>query len=184
MTWDAFHRRGEVLRNVLEHAETHRDGALPMELPGVAETFGDELTLLGALQLRWHTRLAGAIERELMGQPVDLESAVTTAWRKNATELAGLRAILDACTESPASEEMAAMLEKAHGKDWTLMAAMAGKASPADHAAARVGRAIEQQAREAYRPGAARPGEPGRRRAAPARQSLLDRVKAHLHLAA
>ena len=64
MTWDAFHRRGEVLRNVLEHAETHRDGALPMELPGVAETFGDELTLLGALQLRWHTRLAGAIERD------------------------------------------------------------------------------------------------------------------------
>jgi hypothetical protein len=184
MTWDAFHRRGEVLRNVLEHAETHRDGALPMELPGVAETFGDELTLLGALQLRWHTRLAGAIERELMGQPVDLESAVTTAWRKNATELAGLRAILDACTESPASEEMAAMLEKAHGKDWTLMAAMAGKASPADHAAARVGRAIEEKAREAYRPGAARQGEPGRRRAVSARQSLLERVKAHLHLAA
>ncbi|HET8982469.1 MAG TPA: hypothetical protein VFN47_07265, partial [Pedococcus sp.] len=84
MTWDAFHRRGEVLRNVLDHAETHRDGALPMELPGVAETFGDETTLLGALQLRWHTRLAGTIERELMGQPMDLESAVMTAWRKTA----------------------------------------------------------------------------------------------------
>jgi adenine-specific DNA glycosylase len=55
-----------------------------MELPGVAETFGDELTLLGALQLRWHTRLAGDIERELMGQPMDLEAAVTAAWRKSA----------------------------------------------------------------------------------------------------
>src|SRR3546814_12105963 len=76
MTWDAFHRRGEVLRNVLEHAETHRDGRLPMELAGVAETFGDELSLLGALQLRWHTRLAGSIERELLGRPMDPAAAV------------------------------------------------------------------------------------------------------------
>jgi hypothetical protein len=179
MTWDAFHRRGEVLRNVLEYAEAHRDGALPMELPGVAETFGDELTLLGALQLRWHTRLAGTIERELMGQRMDLEAAVMTAWRKAATELAGVRAILDAYTEAPGSDEMAQMLEKAHAKDWTLMASMAGKASPADLGAARVGRAIEQKAREAYRP-TVRPAAAGRRRAVPARQSLLERVKAHL----
>jgi hypothetical protein len=181
MTWDAFHRRGEVLRNVLDHAENHRDGVLPMELPGVAETFGDEVTLLGALQLRWHTRLAGAIERELMGQPMELETAVAKAWRKTATELAGLRAILDAYTEAPLSEEMAQILDKAHRKDWTLMAAMAGKASPADHAAARVGRAIERKAREAYRPEAVRPQQAGRRRAdASAKQSLLRRVKAHL----
>jgi hypothetical protein len=151
-----------------------------MEVPGVAETFGDELTLLGALQLRWHTRLAGAIERELMGQPMDLESAVMSAWRKTATDLAGLRAILDACTDAPRSDEMAQMLDKAHRKDWTLMAAMAGKASPADTGAARVGRAIEQRAREAYRPTAGGPTGVGRRRAEPARPSLLERVKAHL----
>jgi hypothetical protein len=181
MTWDAFHRRGEVLRNVLQHADTQRDGVLPMELPGVAETFGDEVTLLGALQLRWHTRLAGTIERELMGQPMDLEAAVLTAWRKAASELAGVRAILDACTEAPASDEMAQMLETAHRKDWTLMAAMAGKASPSDKGAARVGRALEHRAREAYSPLRARSNEVGRRRAEPsARQSILDRVKAHL----
>ncbi|HSE08746.1 MAG TPA: hypothetical protein VLB29_08770 [Nocardioidaceae bacterium] len=181
MTWDAFHRRGEVLRNVLEHAETYRDGELPMELPGVAETFGDELTLLGALQLRWHTRLAGTIERELMGQPMDLEASVMTAWRKTATDLAGLRAILDGYTAAPLSGEMAQMLDKAHRKDWTLMAAMSGKASPADKAAPRVGRAIEQKAREAYRPRPSGSNLPGRRRAeAPTRQSLMKRVKAHL----
>jgi hypothetical protein len=181
MTWAAFHRRGEVLRNVLDHAETHRDGALPMEMPGVAETFGDDVTLLGALQLRWHTHLAGAIERELMGQPMDLESAVLTAWRKTATDLAGLRAILDACTSEPTSEEMARMLETAHRKDWTLMAAMAGKASPSDDRAADVGRALEQKARAAYRPDAGRAREVGRRRAeSPLRPSLLRRVKAHL----
>ena len=180
MTWDAFHRRGEVLRNVLAHAETHRDGRLPMELAGVAETFGDELTLLGALQLRWHTRLAGSIERELMGQPMELESAVMTAWRKTATELAGLRAIIDAYTEEPRSEEMAAMLDKAHRKDWTLMAAMAGKVGPADERAARVGRTIEQKAREAYRPTVVRRPAAGRHAADAARPSLLERFKAHL----
>lgn len=176
MTWDAFHRRGEVLRNVLAHADATRDGVLPMELPGVRETFGDELTLLGALQLRWHTHLAGAIERELMDQPMDLESAVMSAWRKSVGALAGVRAILDARTGSPSSEEMARMLDTARRKDWTLMAAMAGRASPSDHGAARVGRAIEQRAREAYRPEPA-----GSRRAeGPACRSLLTRVKAHL----
>jgi len=152
-----------------------------MEMPGVAETFGDAGTLLGALQLRWHTHLAGAIERELMGQPMDLESAVLSAWRKTATELAGLRAILDACSAAPASEEMARMLDTAHRKDWTLMAAMAGKASPADDRAADVGRVIEQKARAAYRPDAGRSQQGGRRRAeSPQGPSLLRRVKAHL----
>ncbi|HEY0773877.1 MAG TPA: hypothetical protein VGD51_07345 [Nocardioidaceae bacterium] len=181
MTWDAFHRRGEVLRNVLEHAETHRDGRLPMELAGVAETFGDELSLLGTLQLRWHTRLAGAIERELMGQPMELEVAVMSAWRKTATELAGLRAIIDAYTAEPTSEEMARVLDKANRKDWTLMAAMAGKASPADKGAATVGRAIEQKAREAYRPTAAPASTAaGRHLANDSKRSLLQRFKAHL----
>ena len=179
MAWDAFHRRGEVLRNVLEHAETHRDGALPMEMPGVAETFGDEVSLLGTLQLRWHTRLAGAIERELMGNPMDLEAAVMTAWRITATELTGLRAILDAYTAKPISPEMAAMLDRAHRKDWTLMAAMAGKASPSDRGAARVGRGIEQKARDVWRT-SARPRNAGRHAAAASRQSLLGRFKAHL----
>lgn len=76
---------------------------------------------------------------------------------------------------------MARVLDKAHRKDWTLMAAMAGKASPADDAASRVGRAIERKAREAYRPEAALPQQPGRRRAdTTAKQSFLRRVKAHL----
>ena len=55
MTWTSFHRRGEILRDVIASANRRRDGRLPMDLIGVAETFGDELSLLGALQLRWHT---------------------------------------------------------------------------------------------------------------------------------
>ena len=177
MTWDTFHRRGEVLRAVVDATEARRDGVLPMEMPGVAETFGDELTLIGALQLRWHTRLAGSIERELMDQPMDLESAVMAAWRRTATEMTGVRRILDAYADAPTSEQMARTLTKAHRKDWALMASMAGKASPSDRAAADVGRSIEERARAAYRPVAV-----GRHRADDAEKaaSLLHRIKAHL----
>ncbi len=156
MTWDAFHRRGEVLRAVVDEANARRDGILPMGLPGVAETFGDELALVGALQLRWHTRLAGWIERELMDQPMDLETAVLSAWRRTATELAGVRAILDASTEAPTSQAMTDALRTATRKDWALMAAMAGKAGAQDSRAVAVGRDIEQRARAAYRPTAGR----------------------------
>lgn len=175
MTWDTFHRRGEVLRAVLDEVESRRDGVLPLGLPGVAETFEDELALLGALQLRWHTRLAGAIERELSDHPTDLEAAVLTAWRSTAADLAGVRMVLDAYTAAPRSEEMAQMLTTAHRKDWTLMASMSGKASPSDRSAVSVGRRIEEKARAAYRPTVG-----GRRRAEPGRDTLLDRVKAHL----
>ncbi|MGH3585287.1 MAG: hypothetical protein ACRDQ0_03095, partial [Pseudonocardia sp.] len=135
MTWDAYHRRDEVLRAVIAEADTRGDGTLPIELPGVAETFGDELALIGALQMRWHTRLSGTIERELMDQPTDLESAVLSAWRRTATELSGIRAVLDAHAEAPTSVAMHEAVAKARRKDWTLLAAMAGRASATDRRA-------------------------------------------------
>lgn len=177
-TWNAFHRRGEVLRAVVDTANARRDGVLPMELPGVAETFGDELSLVAALQLRWHTRLAGRIERALMEQPMDLESAVLTAWRDTATELVGVRQILDEFTAHPSTEEMATALQRAHRKDWILMAAMAGKASASDDGAVRVGRALEEKARAAYNPAAAAPRH--RAEVTDSRGSLLGRIKAVL----
>src|SRR5687768_14437207 len=59
MTWNAFRSRGEILRDVTAVADDRRDGALPWDVAGVPAVFADELDLLGALQLRWHTRLAG-----------------------------------------------------------------------------------------------------------------------------
>ena len=175
MTWDAFHRRGEVLRTVVEVANSRRDGVLPTELPGVAETFEDESELVAALQLRWHTRLAGRIERALCEEPAQLETAVLTAWRRTASDLPGVRAILDASTEHPVDDRMAEALTRANRKDWVLMAAMAGQAGTADAAAARLGRKLEEKARAAYDPTVSRPGgttsEPS---------SLLDRLMAHL----
>jgi hypothetical protein len=152
MTWKSFHRRGEILRTVIATADRRRDGLLPMDVDGVAETFGDEQSLLGALQLRWHTRLAGRIERELMHQPMELESAVVAAWHDTAEELPGIRAIVDHYRHEPRDEAMAAMMAKSAAKEHILLAVMAGRVSAHDATAARVGESIEHTARATFRP--------------------------------
>ena len=113
MTWKSFHHRGEVLRTVIAAADARRDGLLPMDVAGVTETFGDELDLLGALQLRWHTRLAGRIERELMRQPMDLEQrGGRPPGSATADELPGVRAILDRYRADPLDAAMAEAMVK------------------------------------------------------------------------
>ena len=113
MTWTTFHHRGDVLRTVTRTADARRDGILPMDVAGVTETFGDEVTLLGALQLRWHTRLSGHIERELLQQPLDPDLAVIAAWQAAADELPGTRAIVDHYRAEPADDAGAA---RRHGR--------------------------------------------------------------------
>lgn len=149
MTWNAFHHRGEILRTVVETADARRDGVLPMQLPGVSETFRDELDLLAALWLKWNARLSGNIERTLMTQPMDLEDAVASAWRETAEQVPGIRAILDRYTESPSDAEMAAALGRASEKEWCRLAAAAGLANDESPAAARAGRQIASKARAA-----------------------------------
>ena len=174
-TWDAFHRRGDVLRAVAELADARRDGVLPLDAPGVPETFHDDLDLIAALQLRWHTRLGGRVEQALDDHPGDPESAVITGWRSTASELAGVRLVLDRALDEPPSDEVATTLRCARAKDWALLAAMAGRAGLSDAAAADAGRALEERARIAFRPTA-----PPRHRADDAPGSLVGRLKAVL----
>jgi hypothetical protein len=150
--WTAFHHRGEVLRAVIDEADLRRDGILPTHLSGVTEAFHDEVDLVGVLQLRWHTRLAGRIEHHLAHQPEDLEAAVRGAWAATAEELPGIRAILDRHTESPSTPEMERALTRAVAKERVFLATMAGRASQADERAEAVGREIEQAARASYQP--------------------------------
>ena len=152
MTWKSFHSRGAILRDVITVSNERRDGLLPMDVTGVAETFDDELALLGALQLRWHTRLSGRIERELMRQPMDLEDAVVAAWQATADELPGVLAILDRHRAEPTDAAMAAAMATSSAKERIMLAMMAGRASATDAAAERVGAAIESHARATYRP--------------------------------
>jgi hypothetical protein len=175
MTWKSFHNRGAILRTAIATADVRRDGILPMDVEGVAETFGDELSLLGALQLRWHTRLAGRIERELMGQPMDLERAVVTAWRDTADELPGVLAIVDHHRAEPLDGAMARAMAKSADKERILLAVMAGRSSAQDAAAVRVGAEIENAARATHvSPQVAPPPEDREH----ANQGLLDRIKA------
>lgn len=147
MTWNAFHHRGEILQAVIDTADLRQDGVLPTDLPGVPETFRDELDLIGALALKWHARLSGNIERELMDQPMDLEAAITNAWRTTSHEAPGIRAILDHYTASPSDEEMAAALTRAQEKEWLKLATVAGLANDDSVPAARAGERITRNAR-------------------------------------
>ena len=153
MTWKAFHNRGETLRSVIATAAVRRDGILPMDVPGVSERFRDELDLLGALQLKWHTRLAGHIESELSVQPLDLRASVATGWARTADELPGVRMILDHYRANPTDDAMAQAVARSTAKEHHYLAVMAGRAGIGREEGQAIGRKIEEQARTT-RPGA------------------------------
>ncbi|HEY0889604.1 MAG TPA: hypothetical protein VGE38_08340 [Nocardioides sp.] len=176
MTSTSFHNRGEILRRVIDAADSRRDGRLPMDLDGVAEKFDDELDLLSALQLRWHTRLAGRIEQQLADQPMDLEAAVVAAWHGVADAMPGVRAILDHYRAEPLDAEMALVMTKAVNKERILLAVMAGHAGVADELAVQVGQRIEERARATYR----RADLPAVPSVPLPRASLIDRLRAAL----
>jgi hypothetical protein len=140
MTRDAHDSRDTVLRAVMTVAETRRDGQLPWDTAGAERAFGTPAELLGALQMRWHTRLSGAIERELTEQPWDLGQAVVHAWRGLAADMPGVRAILDAHADEPA-------MQRARRKEWVLLASASGLSAVDDPAALRIGRQVEERAR-------------------------------------
>lgn len=148
--WHTHRSRGEILRAVISTADERLDGVLPMDLIGVSTTFSDELDLLGALSLKWHTRLAARIERELTQGPTDLEAAVIAGWRATARDLAGVRLILDHYLAHPTTPEMAEAMTRSNAKEHVLLAVLAGKA-PAhlglDADAVRVGALIAERAR-------------------------------------
>ena len=175
MNWEAFHHRGDVLHTVITEVDNRRDGILPMDLPGVDETFRDELDLLSALALRWHTRLAGRFERELFLEPMELEDAVIATWRGTVEELPGIRAVLDHYKAEPINEAMAIALEKSSAKERQLLAVWAGRVSAMeiDEFGGRIGAEIETKARDGFT-------VPGPREATPANQNFLSRLKAAL----
>lgn len=141
MTWDDHHRRDEALRTVITLADRRRDGLLPFdEVPDAAAAFGTTADLLRALQMRWHTRLAGAVDQMLGSEPEDIAATVACAWRYTAADLAGVRAILDANLDHPA-------LVAGRRKDHLLLASALGLAGVEDPRAVRAGAELEARAR-------------------------------------
>jgi hypothetical protein len=174
MTWEAFHHRGDVLRTVIAEADARRDGNLPMDLPGVSETFRGALDVLAPLPLRWHPRLAGRIERALAGQPLDLDTAVVDAWRATAEQLPGVRAILDRHAATPPDAESARVMDTAVAKERQMMAVLAGRVSgtAVEPHGQRIGEELEARARAGWsRPAPTR---------TPTQPRFVDRLKAAL----
>ena len=147
MTWKAYNSRGETLRSVIAASAVRRDGILPMDVDGVSENFSDELDLLGALMLKWHTRLAGHIEAELSVQPMDLEAGVVAGWARTRQELPGVRMILDRYRDEPVTDTMAQAVARFTAKEHHYLAAMAGLASVGREDGQAVGARIEERAR-------------------------------------
>jgi hypothetical protein len=172
MNWDAFHRRGDVLNAVIAELDNRHDGVLPMYVTGVEQTFRDELDLLSALSLKWHTRLSGRLERVMTEEPLDYEAAVIGAWRDNVAELPGIRLALDAALAG-ADAEILAVLGKAQSKELELLALWSGRVSAfqLEEYGAREGAKVEAKAREGFAfPAAVQaPAEP---------LSFLERIKA------
>ncbi|MGH3366759.1 MAG: hypothetical protein ACRDOY_06115 [Nocardioidaceae bacterium] len=141
MTWATHHRRDTVLHDVMTAADTRRDGALLWsEVEGAEEAFDTPTDLLLAVQMRWHTRLSGAIERQLTEQPWDIPGAVVHAWRHLASEMPGVRMILDAHADDDA-------MRTARRKEWQLLATASGLSGFDDVAAPQRGHEVEQRAR-------------------------------------
>jgi hypothetical protein len=144
VTWDAYHRREEALRSAVAVIDRRRDGQLPWtELDAVRTAFDTPTDLLLALQMRWHTRLAGHVDRVLGDQPMDLRAAVIEAWRAATVDLPGVRAVLDAHEGEPA-------LHTAQAKELAYLASVAGVAGLADPAAVRIGQEIRSDARSGF----------------------------------
>lgn len=150
MTWNAYHRRGDVLNDIIATLDARTDGDLPMDLPGVAETFTGEVDVLSALTLKWNARIGVNIEKALHAEPMDLEAAVAAAWRETCEQLPGIRRAIDRYTEAPTSEGVAQALALAHEKEWVRLALAAGLANYANDAAAAVGQRVESRAREGF----------------------------------
>jgi len=188
MSWNSFHNRGEILRAVVDTANDRRDGVLPVGVPGVAENFKDEIDLVGALLLKWHARLSGNIERALVREPMDLESAVAGAWRTTAEQMPGVRLVIDRCADSPATPEMERAMNRAREHEWMRLATLAGLASAQDPSAVAAGRRVEDLAREGLQApleAPASPTEPLVESPAEARKktsgpSFVDRIRAVL----
>lgn len=152
MNWKAYHSRGEILHDVINTAAQRRDGLLPMDVEGVTEKFDDEVDLLCALQLKWHTNLAGRIDRFLAEQPMNLEDAVINAWHSVADDYHGVRLILDHYRAEPIDAAMATAMRKAAAKEHLMLAVMSGYSSVGDELAIPIGARIDERARATFVP--------------------------------
>jgi len=122
MTWDAYNRRKNTLREMLAIADRQRDITLTELLDtveGAHDAFPTETDALFELQMTWFQRLSGQMDRLLSDGLESPELVPVTAWVTTAADLPGARALLDAHRDEPA-------LAKAFTKELAYLAMSAG----------------------------------------------------------
>lgn len=133
MTWDAYHRRQDALRDVLALADGRSEPSLDDLLetvPGARQAYPDpDLALLDA-QMAFVQRVRGGVDLALgddLGVPAtDREELVVQAWAQTADQMPGARALLDAA-------ESDGRLEKAFAKERAILAGLAGSTVHGPH---------------------------------------------------
>lgn len=122
MTWDAYNRRKNALREVLAVADRQRDTSLTDlidSVEGGREAFPSDTDLLFELQMTWFQRLSGQMDRLLSDGVESPDLVPVTAWVNAAADLPTVRALLDAHRDAPE-------LRKAFAKELTYLATSAG----------------------------------------------------------
>lgn len=143
MTWDAYNRRKNVLREMIAIADRRRDVTLTdllTTVEGGREAFPTDTDLLFELQMTWFQRLSGQMDRLISDGHDSPELVPVTAWVSTAAQLPGTRALLDAHLDEPA-------LRKAFAKELSYLALSAGVPAVGPALAAH-GRRIQQAARD------------------------------------
>lgn len=166
-------RRDEVLRQVIEVADERLDGVLPVDVPGVAETFGDAATLVRVLHVRWRATLVSETERALEERPEDAPAAVVRAWRRTTRALPGVRLVLDRWV-AQTDEHSRVRWDRRVARERQWLAVRAGLAADTrvlDEDAVAIGAELEAEGR--------RFTEPERRRGRTG-SSFLERLRAAL----
>lgn len=122
MTWDAYNRRKDALREMLTLADRQRDLTLTDLLDAVDPgrvAFDSEVEVLYDLQMLWFQRLSGHLERVISEARENPELVAVTAWINAAAELPRVRALLDSHRDVP-------QLQKAFAKELAYLATSAG----------------------------------------------------------
>lgn len=146
MTNDDSAARAQVLEQVMDAANTRRDGRLPRDVDGVQDAYPSDLMLVEDLRATWRVRLGAEIDHALADDPVDVPSTVVAAWRRAAEAMPGVRAVLDHALEV---DDAAVVLTqvKAVEEERAWLADVAGLAESTDRTAPGVGADLEAQAR-------------------------------------
>lgn len=147
-------RRDQVLRDVVAALDERLDGVMPLDVPGVEQTFRDAATLADVLYVRWHATLATQLDRALADDPHVAAAAAVRAWRRTARELPGVRLALDRHHAEADGRERTRLDRRVdRQRQWlAVRAGLAPESRAPDEAAVALGAELEAEGRRYFNP--------------------------------